>query len=202
MNSKNITRKNHSYRIVGNSLEDIIKFFSLATTNPDRKYMKNEIMPHLTYLEMRGIKNISEITQFLHDIGFKAPDMNEFIYRCVDHIYNDKEKNIQLFTTRQQEKSNASEKNIVLNRIALQFPDKIIQFFESYIDGKFTHELNRDAYVNDFKLIVQQLENQCELNKVSEIDSFNTGNTSIWDQQENQSDLDYDFSNFPYGDCF
>lgn len=194
-----MTRRNHDHRIEVNTLEDIIEFFSSVPINNDRKYMKNEIMPHLTYLKWKGIKNISEITLFLKKCGFARTQMKEFIIYFDEHISNDRESNTRLFTTRQQKKSNEGEKNIVLNRMALQYPDKIIKFFKSYFDETFPNNPNRDAYVNEFKLQVKQLEDQCELNKVLVIDSIDSPlNTSYFDQQENQLDSDDGFCDYTW----
>lgn len=125
--------------------------------------------------------------------------MKEFIIYFDEHISNDRESNTRLFTTRQQKKSNEGEKNIVLNRMALQYPDKIIKFFKSYFDETFPNNPNRDAYVNEFKLQVKQLEDQCELNKVLVIDSIDSPlNTSYFDQQENQLDSDDGFCDYTW----
>lgn len=168
---KRIKRTNHDHRIVGTSIEDAKKLLNSASVTSDRNYMKNDMKPHIEYLDTNGIKYQSDFWQMFHEFGFKVGVMRDFNFCCANNINENIENKIPIPRTRQLNKSNNCERNIFLNRMALQYPDKVLKFFESYIDVKLPRVLNRDAFVSEFKLKVQQLVNQIELNNVLMIEN-------------------------------
>lgn len=192
-------RTNHDHRIVGTSIEDAKKLLNSASVTPDRNYMKNDMKPHIEYLDKNGIKDQSDFWQTFHEFGFKVGVMRDFNICCANYINENSENKIPMPRTRQLNKSNNGERNIFLNRMALQYPDKVLKFFESYIDEKLPRVLNRDAFLSEFKSKVQQLVNQIEINNVLIVQNIEP---QFCEQQEDQLDVDYEYDSFIFEGMF
>lgn len=181
-------RKYIDHRIVGTSRIDIDqKLIQPASLTPDRAYMQSQMANHVKFIDDNGVKDLSSFVQTLHDYGFKSNDYLNFINYCCEQL------DLKLLKKRELKKSNAGEKNILLNVLALQFPDSFNCLMVSFVNDKFPQMLNKDALFQDFKLKTAQLLAQNERNKVSVIQNIES--TSLQDQSlisidnSNQEDL-------------
>lgn len=181
-------RKYIDHRIVGTSRIDIDqKLIQPASLTPDRAYMQSQMANHIKLIDDNGVKDLSSFVQTLHDYGFKSNDYLNFINYCCEQL------NLKLLKKRELKKSNAGEKNVLLNVLALQFPDSFNCLIVYFVNDKFPQMLNKDALFQDFKLKTAQLLAQNERNKVSVIQNIES--TSLQDQSlisidnSNQEDL-------------
>lgn len=131
--------------------------------NKDRYYMCRELKPHINFLEQNGIKNHENFLRLLHNFRFKANDIRKLIKGMTKHLNAaNADKNIVFMKKRQLKKTNSEEKNIILNRIACEYPDDLVNFVENeFLESMENFEKKRkNIFVDELKKLVDSVSSQ------------------------------------------
>lgn len=147
--------------------DEFIMEFQKENISKDRYYMAEMIKPNILFLDHYGISNYQNFYQLLHSYNFKSNDINEMITEFKDYI-NSYNLNCQIewIKKRELKKSNNGEKNVILNRLAVEYSNEIIDFILYFASKKLNNCSNIEILVKEFKSKINTLKNQVQ------IDSF------------------------------
>lgn len=147
--------------------DEFVMEFQKENISKDRFYMAEMIKPIILFLDHFGICNYQNFYQLLHSYNFKSNDINEMIEEFRDYINTYKVNcQIEWIKKRELKKSNYGEKNIILNRLAIEYPNEIIDFILYFASKKLKNCSNIEILVNEFRSKINTLKNQVQ------IDSF------------------------------
>lgn len=164
-----VQKKYHDHRIHAFTLNELIKYLTFNTITKDRAYMRDQLIPHLEFFKSRGISELPDITQMLHDIGFKATDKLLLITSFRDFM-NHKNIEIPLVKARQLRQANDGEKNILICKELSEYPNDFLEFMKNYIQ-KYPKILQPEKFLQELEIKAQQLN--------PEFASFEDGNEKI-----------------------
>lgn len=148
-------RRNQSYKF-GCMRSEVNKIFQDPKT-ADRHYMKNQMKNHIDYLDQHGIFEYQNFAQTLHEY-IKNDDIQKFIQSFVD--YKNKtglSDSVFMLKQRELKKTNICEKNILLNRIALEYSKEFLLFFENYLKLYYPFMKTKNTLVESFKSKIEKL---------------------------------------------
>ncbi|KAK8852373.1 hypothetical protein M9Y10_017347 [Tritrichomonas musculus] len=134
----------------------------ISTTKLDRTRMYYSLKPFINNLTMHNIKKLENLAQILKDNGLNAQLMFEFM--CFLEEFFDKR---DIINRREKKKANQAEKNIFLNSLCLDYPEKMLEATVNFVvnhgtvtDKNSLYRLIRDKIIS----ICNQAESQCNLN--------------------------------------
>lgn len=154
------TYQSHKFN---NRCEYIIDFQKEASTK-DRFYMGKMITPTITALDNSGVTNYQNFYQLFKRIGIKSKEIIVIINEFKDYINSfEQNQKINWIKPRELNKSNYGEKNIILNRLALEYPRELINFIYSYL-SRFNPCLTNGIFIHELKILVDEIEKQKSLN--------------------------------------
>ena len=119
--------------------------------------MKNQMKNHIDYLDQHGIFEYQNFAQTLHEY-IKNDDIQKFIQSFVD--YKNKtglSDSVFMLKQRELKKTNICEKNILLNRIALEYSKEFLLFFENYLKLYYPFMKTKNTLVESFKSKIEKL---------------------------------------------
>lgn len=148
-------RKNQSYKFGCLRLE-IDELFPDSLTK-DRDYMRNQMKNHFDYLDQHGIYEYQNFAKTLH-VYMRTGEIQKLIQSFVDYK-NTKSlgKRLFLLKPRELKKANICEINILLNRIALEYSNEFLTFFENYLKLYYPLMKIRSVLVQTFKNNIDHL---------------------------------------------
>lgn len=149
-------KKNQCYKI-GCIGSEIKKVFQKSYT-PDRSLMNEQIKVHLDYLDQHGITEYGNFVQTLRDYQFNAGSILKLIQDFVDYKNSqDPENPLFLLKKRELKKSNDGEKNILFNRLSVEFSFEFLSFFENYVNFYFSRMKIKDKLIEKIRAKVEHL---------------------------------------------
>ena len=137
----------------------------------DRIYMKEQLIPHLDYIEDRGIKELQSFIQLLHDYGCRTDNQRKIIDNFIVFIKETKKVDIFLLKARELKKANAGERNILMNRLAIEYPEDFVSFIKEFLYQNFPQKPNTEDYVQGIQEMVKQLTNPVSSALISQVTS-------------------------------
>lgn len=153
------------------SQHDLMLEFQKDGGTKDRKNMGKMMKPALNYLDQNGITKQQNFYQNLHTFGLKANDINEMIYEFKDSINSymqklnyDEKIIIDWIKKRELKKSNFCEKNIVMNRLAAEYPQEFIVFINNYLLRKYPCKSDVGILVDEISIKIHKLTQQKQIN--------------------------------------
>lgn len=182
----------YNHRIVGSSRNEVGLALQAQPTNPDRAYMNNQMSPHIDFLDKHGVNDYPSFIQSFHDYGFKAKDQLDIIIGFPKYMKVNYSKDVFLLKNRELKKTNKGEKNVLIVRVACEFPIEFFNFVQIYIQEKFPQMLNREMLFKDIQFKINQLTNQNECDMISILDE------STNQDQVDQLDSPFDDDQFGF----
>lgn len=143
-------KKNLRYKVGCNGIENRAIFQKSYTT--DRSYMNAQMKRHLDYLDKHGISEYQNFVKILHNYLLSAHEILKLIEAFID--FKNKQNlsnNIILLKPREMKKTNSGEKNILLNRLAVEFSTEFMHFFENYICFFYPLMKTKNKLIQEFK---------------------------------------------------
>lgn len=147
-----------------NSRLGFINDFENAKLNKDRFYMGEMIKPTIRILDNSGVTNYQDFYQLFKRRGLKSKDIIYLINEFKE--WNNKQEQIRKIDwikKRELNKSNCGEKNIILNRLASEYPERFTNFIHSYIN-MMVPSSNNEIFISEFKFLISEVEKQKQLN--------------------------------------
>ena len=160
-----------------------------GTANLDRFYMNQLIKPCVDYLNQNGIKNLQDFTRLFKKYKLKSDDIIKFIKNFQIYIKT-RIPNTEFNWIRSREliKSNFDEKNIIINRFALEYYDFFILFVSSYFSYNYPNMNKITEFVDQIKYktneLIKEKENNQNQNETQEYE---------FDHEYGQENADYTF---------
>lgn len=142
----------HSHKF-NNTEESFIKL-NKGPPTVDRRIMTSQLVPIYKYLDLHGIKQYEKISQYIHSIGLKRTNEIELIVKLQDYI------KYEFIKERELNKSNSCERNMVWNRIVLEYSTQTLEFVNSYLIKYHPEIKNKDEIISNLKVKFEDLKNQ------------------------------------------
>lgn len=189
-------KKNQSYKIGCNGLE-IQKVFQNATT-ADRVSMKKQFEVHFDFFKEYGITNYQDFVTTLHDYKFRAGDILNLIKTFVEYkSYQNSANPIFLLKKRELKKANAGEKNVLLNRLAVEYSSEFLSFFQNYVHSYcFFSKKTKDQLIQRIRTKIERLVKEKVEKNDETIDTISDNSSEFPDlfplSNETDADVGYD----------
>lgn len=182
-------KKYNSYR--GNAGEPYSFPIGSEYINKDRYYMYIDMKPNLDVLKQNGIHEYENFYNLFRKNKLKSKKIKELIDEITKYLnanYNNKE--ILFLKDRQLKKSNSEEANIVLNRIACEYPEDLINFVENkYLESLQDIERQRKkSLIENLKKLVDKISQQKTDNAlfIQDFDDCNNESCNFFDFEESR----------------
>lgn len=182
-------KRYNSYR--GNAGEPYSFPIGSEYIKKDRYYMYIDMKPNLDVLKQNGIHEYENFYNLLHKSKLKSKNIKELIDEITKYLnanYNNKE--ILFLKDRQLKKSNSEEANIVLNRIACEYPEDLINFVENkYLESLQDIERQRKkSLIENLKKLVAKISQQKTDNAlfIQDFDDCNNESWNFFDFEESR----------------
>ena len=158
-------RKKYQSYINKNRFEIISEFYD-SSLPKDRMYMVDMMKPIIISLDQYGITEYQDFCEILHISGLKATEMNELISEFIRFINsNDQYNKINWIKKRELRKSNNGIKNIIFNRLAVEYPNELFYFFNTYISNKLKGRPDSNRLIQQARLGIGKLANKKQINE-------------------------------------
>lgn len=145
----------HMYTNMGEFMTE----FQSESITKDRKYMGKVIKPIILFLNCYGVNKYQDFYQLLKNYELKSKDISSMIIDFINYINsNGKLAKINWFKIRELKKSNSGEKNIIMNRLALEYPNEFIGFVYSYMSTIRPRDSNINILMDQFRSSIDVLE--------------------------------------------
>lgn len=156
-------KKYHSHR-KSHDIDYIFEEVNNLKIKKDRYYMTKELIPMATYLKDREVQMKDFITFLKKKIKINADDIFCVISDALERIAiktNNRNNMIIFMKPRQLKKANFKEKNILINRIAHEYPEIMKDCLSSYLIRHKTNmsDLEKEDIINEFQSLIYQLNN-------------------------------------------
>ncbi|KAK8865409.1 hypothetical protein M9Y10_010954 [Tritrichomonas musculus] len=192
-------KKNQCYKI-GCAGNEIKKVFQKSCT-PDRSYMNEQMKVHLDYLDQQGISEYENFVQTLRDYQFSAGSILKLMQAFVDYKNSqDPSRPLFLLKPRELKKANAGEKNILFNRLSVEYSFEFLSFFENYVKFYFPLMKIKNKLIENFRTKVERLVEMRNKKNDDKVDPDSNDSYEVIDSipYENEINADDDF--FIFGD--
>ena len=157
-----ISMKKEYQSHIYNSRYEIINDFQKETSKKERIYMAEMIKPAIAILDNSGITKYQNFYMFFKKVGLKSKDIINIINEFKNYINLIKNnQKIDWIKQRELNKTNRSEKNIIFNRLALEYPNELINFIYTYFCK--INQAN-GIIIGQFKMLINEIEKQRHLN--------------------------------------
>lgn len=96
--------------------------------------MENFLNHEIDFFKELGITKYQDFVTTLHDYKFRAGDILNLIETFIEYkSYQNSENSIFLLKKRELKKTNAGEKNVLLNRLGLEYSSEFLSFFQNFV---------------------------------------------------------------------
>ena len=161
-----------NYRFKCKLIKEYRVFFEKGSTT-DRNYMNAQMLEHLDYFEIHKVYELKNIIELLHDIRCRSPYQQKLIEEFVIHMKDTKNVDIFLLKKREMKKANGGERNILMNRLALEYPNEFFSFVIKFINQNFPDMENKEEFYKKIKSMINELINQPTVaNQLDKIKDF------------------------------
>ncbi|KAK8892414.1 hypothetical protein M9Y10_029641 [Tritrichomonas musculus] len=194
-----VHKKNQCYKI-GCTGRDIMKVFQKSST-ADRTYMNEQMKAHLDYLDQHGITEYQNFVQTLRDYQFNAGSILRLIEAFVDYRTRQNPAHpLFLLKPRELKKTNAGEKNILLNRLALEYSFEFLSFFQNYVQFYYPLMKIKGKLIQNIRIKIERLVEMKDKKNDDKIDMNSNDSIEILDSIPLTNEIDADDDFFMFGD--
>ena len=127
------TKKKYLHHKIHDYTQSEMMKLTLNDSTKDRAYMGDQLIPHIKFLESRGISEIPNVIQMFHAKGFRAADKRHMITSFGNFMKEEKKIEVPLLKSRELYKSNDCDKNIVICSLLAGYSTDFMFFLEDYI---------------------------------------------------------------------
>ena len=124
---------------------------------PDQVRMNGQTKQHIEYFEIHNIEKYQEFITKLHDYKYSKKDQVKVIEKFIKYMKKTENVEITLMKKREMEKINSDKRNILMNRIAHEYPDKFISFLNEKLGKIFPQKNKIDELIIDFQAMIKEL---------------------------------------------
>lgn len=183
-----------NYKIKGDFSVNVKETFEKQGPTADRKYMNKQMKDHIDFFESHRIEQFQNFIKLLYKYGCKAEDQQKFFAEFIKYMKINKNINIFLLKSREMKKANAGERNILMNRIAYEYPNEFLTFLRNFLYQNYPLKLFTKSIIKKFHEMVKQLIRSQKLNDSNLFDLLNLDEFSeiIQDQDEQTGVFDDD----------
>lgn len=150
-------KRYQSHIIKGSSVSLSKKALDKKELKKDQIRLNDQIKPLIEYFEKRKIDKYQEFTKLLHDYKYSKYDQIKLIEEFLNYMKDKYDVEISFMKIREISKANAQERNILMNRIAHEYPNKLISFLIDNLKKIFEEKNNTKELINDFQEMINQL---------------------------------------------
>lgn len=144
-----------------NSRKELIEEIQRAPVNKERSFMIKMLKNCVDYLDQYGIYEYQNLIIPLKNFGFKTNDIRDYIIGFQTYINSqnqfDDPRSLNWINKRCIHKSNLLEKNLIINRLAYQYPNEILYYTNQCVRVKFPIMINIEIIFQEFQKLVDQL---------------------------------------------
>ena len=151
-----------------NSREEFMSLLSDETNKKDAKYVIALIVNNINYLDAHNIFNYENFVIILKNYGLNAIMIKNLILEFKDYMIKQKDEfgnsiaKMDWLKKRSLSKTNFSQKNIILNRLAFEFIDYLITFLFDFLQKNKI--IANQIIIEQFKNKIQNLRAQSQDN--------------------------------------
>lgn len=129
----------------------------------DRYYMLEMLKPNIDFLENLGITDLQNFIESFKKLGYKTDNIKDFIKDFQLFITTSNVKKnwqpINWMRERELTKANFGEKNIIINRLAIQYPEEFLTFSRNYTFHKCISTVSQENFIQEIDFKIKQLQN-------------------------------------------
>ena len=162
-----------NYKIKNNLSIKSKETFGGKGSTADRCYMNKQMKDHFDYFESRKVEEFQNFIKPLHKYGCKTEDQRELFAEFIEYMKINKNIDIFLLKKREMKKANAGERNILMNRIAIEYPNEFMTFLKKFLSQKYPLKLCTKNIIKQFQEKVKKLIQPQTLNVSTLFDSLN-----------------------------
>lgn len=127
----------------------------------DRQDMVKMLKPCFEYLDKYEVTEYQNLIESFKKIGFRADNIKNFILEFktfINSICQERKISpIDWIVLRTLKKANFGEKNIILNRLALEYPNELLYFAQRYIQCTYQVYANFDIFFKELQGKIEKI---------------------------------------------
>ena len=124
---------------------------------PDRSYMIEQFQKHIDFFESIKVEMLKDLVQLLHDYGCRTENQRKIIEGFIVFMKENKNIDIFLLKPRELKKANAGERNILMNRLAIEYQNDFVSYIKSFLYQKYPENPKTEEVVQEIQAIANQL---------------------------------------------
>lgn len=185
MENKRLSRKPYYSSYKSSSQKELDAIIERDPQNKERRYINNLLSPSKNYLNEQGITVRQDYISILQKNGYKSADIIKLCLSFADYL------NIGWLNKRTFKKANFQEKNIIINRIVLQYESEFINFIQNDLPPDLPKIIDQSAFIQEFIDKIKLAKQQVQENNLQQ------SNLIIMDLPDKDS-ADFDLSQSEY----
>ena len=124
--------KSRSFKVL-----ELINYYKIEGNTKDRKYMNEQIIKHLEFLKSKNIEKVLDFIPIFLGFGIKTVFQQKMIEGFITFMKITNNVDIFLMKKREMKKANSGERNILINILAIKYPEELISFIKLYIPQNY-----------------------------------------------------------------
>lgn len=158
------TYKNHRINIRQQIFYDSEQTIQMSR---DRLYMIKMLKPCFEYFDNHEIIMYQNLSDTLKKFGFRTDNIKNFILGFQDFINSHYlERNISpinWIVSRTVKKANFEEKNIILNRLAIEYPNELFYYTQKYIQQYYPALVNIEIFFKEIQDKIEKIHTNTDI---------------------------------------
>lgn len=182
-------KNNNNHMFSSNNPNDLLIEIENDPPSPDRNRANNAWKKIVNDFISKDVKFLSFISIPI-SLGLKKKDMTDMVEFFISNLIN---ADTFYVPKRERLKANKSERNMILNCLALQFPNELKGLFRIFINNWFANNFQNfqltpaiNNLIEEFCSKVDQLQLQENLNSIKEVDDLDSILSRLFDEVINE----------------
>ncbi|KAK8871574.1 hypothetical protein M9Y10_007307 [Tritrichomonas musculus] len=146
--------KKYQNHIFGCDRNSISLMSQIDHSNVDRNYMEMQMKSHIDYLDQNNVTQYSNFSKTFKSYGLRAEEEKELL-----KLFQESHHSLFLLKPRELNKANSGERNLLFNRIALQFQGDFIIHVQEYVKQKHLNKIRGFMKENDQVKLILEIKN-------------------------------------------
>lgn len=136
----------------------------------DRLYMIKMLKPCFEYFDQHEITNYQNLSETLKKFGFRTDNIKNLILGFQvfinAHYLERNISPIDWIVSRTVKKANFEEKNIIMNRLAFEYPTELFYYTQKYIQQHYPALMNIEIFFNEIQDKIEKIHSNTDVNIV------------------------------------
>lgn len=178
----------------------------------DRGRMNEQIKNHLDILEENGINDIQNFSKIFSDHEYISKDQQNIMTEFVNYMKEQNSIKIFLLKSREMKKANENDRDIIMNRLAVEYPNNFIKFLKDHLNKNYKNKTDTEKLIQELQAKINQLEQQklknaipngFIINQDDQVNLYDDSNINQADQVNLYDDsiINQDDQNYIFGDA-